>query len=220
MYRQHLIKIPSTPRVWRFAFARAGCFSSKSPTKLFGFAQENLMKCKCCTCCRMQVKWPSISEYLRALLVFPWDSLTFWAFRNQKQQAPNSSWRCDGCYLSAASLQPAAMPQKWWHLLDDCGASATGRCARVGFVSSLFNHVTWQILRFDHVSLGCPPSRCRSTRFAAFPMQKLLLEHCAGVRRCHWSLGKGFVPRLLVEALEAWWFFWDVFLQRQWKQVK
>lgn len=119
----------------------------------------NLMKCKCCTCCRMQVKWPSISQYLRALLVFPWDSLTFWAFRNQKQQAPNSSWRCDGCYLLAASLQPAAMPQKWWHLLDDCGASATGRCAVRESVFQQFvkNHVTWQILRFDHVSLRGHP---------------------------------------------------------------
>ena len=87
------------------------------------------------------------------------------------------------------------------------------------FFSSLFNHVTWQILRFDHVSLGGHPvaagphvsrhslcgSSCWSTALAS-----------AGATE---ALARGSCLRLLVSAKKAWWFFRMYFLQRQWKQV-
>lgn len=58
-------------------------------------------------------------------------------------------------------------------------------CARVGFSAVCEKPCDLADSSFRPCQLEGTPSRCRSTRFAAFPMRKLLLEHCVGVRRCH-----------------------------------
>lgn len=156
------------------------------------------MKCKCCTCCRMQVKWPSISEYLRAVLVFPWDSLTFWAFETKSSKLQTRH----GAAMVVISWQLRCSQQRCPRSGSTCWTIA-GHQRRGGVLcESRFRQQFVQPCDLADSSFrpcrqGCPPPSCRSTRFAAFPMRKLLLEHCVGVRRCHWSLGKGFVSRLV-----------------------
>lgn len=201
--------------------ARAGCFSSKSPTKLFGFAQEiwwNASVAHVAECKSSDQVSQNISELFWYFLGTPWHFEPFetkssklqtrhgaamvvisWQLRCSQQRCPRSGGTC---WTIAGHQRRGGVPLESVSSAV-CSTMWPGRF----FVSTMSSGVSPPVAAGPHVSRhSLCGSSCWSTALAS-----------AGATQ---TLARGSCLRLLVSAKKAWWFFRMYFLQRQWKQVK